>query len=63
MFLTLSSLAEDNLFAVVAIMFAELQTSTERHVVNLQILGVWFSFSCNMKIPHALFFFPAHYAQ
>lgn len=63
MFLTLFSPAEDNLFAVVAIVFAELQTSTEGHVVNLQILGIWFSFAYNTKIPHPLFFSPAHSAQ
>ena len=63
MFLTLSSPADDNLFAVLTIIFAELETSTERQTVNLQILGVWFSFSYNTKIPHALIFSPAHYAQ
>lgn len=47
MFLTLSSPADYHLFAIVTIIFAEFETSTETQVLNLnlQILGVWFSFS------------------
>lgn len=41
MFLTLSSPAEDNLLAVLTVIFSELETSTEGQVVNLQILGLW----------------------
>lgn len=34
----------------------------QKQVVNMKILGVWFSFIHKTKIPPALLFFPAHYA-